>query len=84
MMAYAMQMVSNGRVSGMSSEGKIDKEQADEKTVGNVNANNPVTGAVTLAQSWNICGQPLMTASNPAANAAAPSNPSFVVVKTGS
>ncbi len=41
------------------------------------------TGAVTLARTYATCSHSLMTASNPAANAAAAAVPAFVIVKTG-
>ena len=45
--------------------------------------NQHITGAVTLARSDLVCGHNLMTASNPAANAAAAVVPSFVTVRFG-
>jgi hypothetical protein len=38
---------------------------------------------VTLARTANICSQSLMTASNPAANAAAAAVPAFITVRFG-
>lgn len=40
-------------------------------------------GAVTLAPTFTVCNQRLLTASNPAANAAAASVPMYVKVKIG-
>lgn len=70
-----------GEVCVMSSD-----EKAKTAVAGKINASDAkqhYTGAVTIARSNLICGQNLMTASNPAANAAVAVAPAFVSVKFG-
>ena len=60
----------------------MDQEQKTAPaTATNLNAH--LSGAVTVARSVNICHHAMMTASNPAANAAAAGIPSYVVVRFG-
>ena len=72
-------------ISGRSKVSIMPKENLDkEQGVGQSSAAvQHVTGAVTLVRSINVCGQNLMTASNPAANAAAAVVPAFVTVRFG-